>query len=55
MMEAQLILATMAGDLHFELARDPHVVPEPLVTLRPKDGLRATVRRRRPRLAEVAA
>jgi len=46
LMEAQLILAVLAQRLTFSLARDPHVQPEPLVTLRPKGGLAVRVRRR---------
>ncbi len=55
MMEAHIILAAIAGNLHFDLARDPAVEPEPLVTLRPMHGLPAKVRRRRPSLASAAA
>lgn len=46
LMEAQLILAVLASRVELTLARDPNVVPEPLVTLRPKDGLAVRVRRR---------
>jgi cytochrome P450 len=46
MMEAHLLLAVLASRVDFTLAREPHVVPEPLVTLRPKNGLAVRVRRR---------
>ncbi len=39
MMEAQLVLATVAQRIRLEPASDAPVVPEPLVTLRPRDGL----------------
>jgi cytochrome P450 len=46
LMEAQLLLATLAQ--HYELALVPEhpVVPEPLITLRLKHGLRMTIRKR---------
>ncbi len=39
LLEAQLILATILQRFRLELAPDWKVEPEPLVTLRPKDGL----------------
>jgi len=46
LMEAQLILATIVQRTRLTLDRDPHITPEPLVTLRPKDGLAMRVARR---------
>jgi cytochrome P450 len=46
LMEGQLILATLAQRVRFELTRNPAIEPEPLVTLRPKGGLQVRVRRR---------
>src|SRR5205085_483335 len=45
LMEAQVILATLAQYVSFELAPGQQVVPEPLITLRPRGGLRMIVRR----------
>jgi cytochrome P450 len=39
LMEGQLVLATLAQKLRFELTSSEPVGPEPLVTLRPKGGL----------------
>ena len=39
LVEAQLILATLMQRYHFEVAPGWWVDPEPLITLRPKDGL----------------
>jgi cytochrome P450 len=39
LVEAQLILATILQNYRLELAPGRHVIPEPLVTIRPKDGL----------------
>lgn len=44
MMEALLIVATMAQSWQFLLEPDPRVVPVQLVTLRPKDGIRMKLR-----------
>jgi len=44
-MEGQLILAALAQRLRFEPLDGRDVVPEPLVTLRPKGGLPMRVRR----------
>jgi cytochrome P450 len=46
MVEARLLLATLAHRLRFELPPGHHVEPEPRVTLRPKGGLRMTIRPR---------
>jgi cytochrome P450 len=45
-MEAHLLLATLVQHVTFELVPGQVVEPEPLITLRPKGGVRATVRRR---------
>jgi cytochrome P450 len=53
MMEAVLIVATMAQQVRFTLAEGQHVQPWPAITLRPAKGLMATVARRNAaRLAE---
>ncbi|MEQ1877328.1 MAG: cytochrome P450 [Bdellovibrionia bacterium] len=44
MLEAQLLLATMLREFRFDLAPGEKVTPEPLITLRPKNGLRMVVR-----------
>jgi cytochrome P450 len=46
-MEAHLVLATLAQRVTFELVRGQRVATEPLVTLRPKNGIRMIVRRRK--------
>jgi len=43
LMEGHLILATLARRLRFELVSNEEIVPEPLVTLRPKGGVRVNV------------
>jgi cytochrome P450 len=49
LMEGQLILAHLAQHARFELAPESEkVVPEPLVTLRPKNGIHVRVSRRQP-------
>jgi cytochrome P450 len=45
-MEGQLILATLAQRATLALAPGQHIEPEPLITLRPKGGIRMLVRRR---------
>jgi cytochrome P450 len=45
-MEGVLILATIARHWRMRLAPDQVVVPEPLITLRPKFGMRMTLERR---------
>ena len=44
-MEAGLVIATLAARFRFRMLRE--VVPEPLVTLRPKDGIPMVVEERR--------
>jgi cytochrome P450 len=44
MLEAQLVLATIAQRYELDLVRDHPVQPEPLITLRPKYGLVMTLR-----------
>ncbi len=44
--EAQLVLATLAQRFRIELLAPRDVAPDPLITLRPKPGVRAKVRRR---------
>lgn len=46
MMEARLVLATLAQRFTVDIDTTQPVLPEPLITLRPKGGLRATVRAR---------
>src|SRR5712692_1845946 len=46
MMEAQLVLATIAQRYQLRLVPGHPVEPQMLVTLRPKYGLRMTIRRR---------
>jgi len=45
-MEGVLVLAAMASRWRFDLVPGHPVVPEPLITLRPKHGIRMTVHRR---------
>jgi cytochrome P450 len=46
MLEAQLILAHLAQRVELTLAPNQPIEPEPLVTLRPRNGLKMIVRRR---------
>ncbi len=48
MLEAVLLVATMAQQVRFNFQDGPDVVPWPAITLRPANGLPATVERRRP-------
>jgi cytochrome P450 len=48
LLEGQLVLATLAQRVTFEIASDRAVEPEPLITLRPKHGIPLVVRRRQP-------
>lgn len=48
MMEAQLVLATIASRYQLALAPDQKVEPEALITLRPKYGMRMITRLRQP-------
>lgn len=45
MMEAQLVLATLVQRVTFELVPGQQIAPEPLITLRPRGGIRVVVRR----------
>ncbi len=47
LMEAGLVIATLAGRFQFRLATSKAVIPEALVTLRPKDGIPMVVEERR--------
>jgi cytochrome P450 len=47
LMEALLLLATLAREFRLEVLSRPRVVPAPSVTLRPKNGIRVRVSRRR--------
>ena len=51
MMEAQLIVAAIAQRYRIELVPDQDIRPEPLITLRPAPGIRATLEKRAPRKA----
>ncbi len=46
MMEARLLLATIAQRYKLRLVPGHQVEPEPLITLRPKNGLPMTIHRR---------
>jgi cytochrome P450 len=46
LVEARLLLATLAQRFRFERVADHPVVPEPRVTLAPKHGIRMTLRKR---------
>ena len=46
MLEAQLIVAMIAQRYRIELLPDQNIRPEPLITLRPSPGIRATIRKR---------
>jgi cytochrome P450 len=45
-MEGQILLATLAQRVTFTLAPNQRVIREPLITLRPKVGVRMRVARR---------
>ncbi len=49
MMEAQLLLATMAQRYHVKLDPSVPIVPEPLITMRPKHGVHVTLIQRNER------
>jgi cytochrome P450 len=49
MVEALLILATIAQRYRIEVVPAQHIQPEPLITLRPSPGIRAVIRKRSPR------
>jgi cytochrome P450 len=46
MLEAQLIVATIAQRYRIELVPDQHIRPEPLITLRPAPAIRAILKTR---------
>ena len=48
MMEAQLVVATIAQRYRIEVGPNQDIRPEPLITLRPAPGIRATLERRAP-------
>ena len=54
MVEAQLIVASIAPRYRIELVPDQEIRPEPLITLRPKPGIRATIRKRAARAVRDA-
>ncbi len=45
LMEGQIILAALAQRVRFELVAGQRIVPQPLITLRPRGGIRMVVRR----------
>ena len=45
LMEGQIVLATLAQRVSFELVGRQRIVPEPLLTLRPRYGIQMNVRR----------
>jgi cytochrome P450 len=53
MTEAQIILATLAQRYRLHLVPGQHVVPRPLITLRPKDGIIMRIEARVPHLAHA--
>ncbi len=59
MMEATLVLATIVQQYHLALVPGQRIEPEPLVTLRPHDGIwmeiGARPAEREPQLAEAQA
>jgi cytochrome P450 len=55
MVEALLIVAAIARRFRIELEPDQRIRPEPLITLRPKPGIRATIRKRAPPMASQTA
>ena len=46
LLEAALVIATLAGRYRFRLVPGQTIAPEPLVTLRPHDGIRMTIHER---------
>lgn len=48
MMEMQLILIELTRNFDFELVEDKEIVPQPLITLRPKNGIRMKLKKRQP-------
>jgi len=43
-MEGQIILAALAQRVRFELVAGQRIVPQPLITLRPRGGIRSVLR-----------
>ena len=54
LMEGQILLAALARRVRLELVPGHHAVPAPLMTLRPRDGIRMRVHRRAPAPRPVA-
>jgi cytochrome P450 len=48
MMEGHLLLTALAQRVTFKLVPDQKIIPEPLITLRPRDGIQMVVQRREP-------
>ena len=46
MMEAEIITATVIEHVKFELVEENEVIPEPLIALRPKGGIKMRVHKR---------
>ena len=46
LLEGQIILAILSQRIVFHLLKDQHIIPEPLITLRPRNGLKVIVRHR---------
>jgi cytochrome P450 len=46
MMEAKLCLATIAQNWTFDLTPDQVIIPEPVITLRPRDGIQMVAHER---------
>jgi len=46
LLESALVIASLAQRFRFQLAPGTTAVPEPLVTLRPRNGIRMTIRTR---------
>jgi cytochrome P450 len=55
MLEAVLLLATLAQRFGMDLAADHQVCPWPSITLRPRDGVRCVLRSRAPAVSETLA
>jgi cytochrome P450 len=53
MMEAQILLAALAQRVTFDLIPGQTIEPEPVITLRPKQGVKMVVRRRTPSTADT--
>ncbi len=55
MMEAVLLLATLAQKYSLELTHPEEVIPQPTITLRPKNGVKVRLNARVPAKVEVSA